>query len=147
MIFLRQLYMPKIDNICKFLLAQRTQKTYYPYCKVTSVVSDFRDRMNPRLPGSFGHRISQARILEHIAVPSSKGSSQPRDRTCVSYISCVSMWIPYHQHFLGNLQFSSVQFSRSVVSDSLRPHELQHTRPPSPSPTPGVYSNSCPSTW
>ena len=42
-------------------------------------------------------------------------------------------------------QFSSVQFSRSVVSDSLRPHESQHTRPPCPSPTPGVYSNSCPS--
>ena len=39
-------------------------------------------------------------------------------------------------------QFSSVQFSRSVVSDSLRPHELQHTRPPCPSPTPGVHSNS-----
>ena len=41
--------------------------------------------------------------------------------------------------------FSSVQFSHSVVSDSLRPHELQHTRPPCPSPTPRVYSNSCPS--
>ena len=40
---------------------------------------------------------------------------------------------------------SSVQFSRSVVSDSLRPHESQHARPPCPSPTPGVYSNSCPS--
>ena len=37
-------------------------------------------------------------------------------------------------------QFSSVHFSRSVVSDSLRPHELQHTRPPCPSPTPGVHS-------
>ena len=37
----------------------------------------------------------------------------------------------------------SVQFSCSVVSDSLRPHGL-HTRPPCPSPTPGVYSNSCP---
>ena len=35
-----------------------------------------------------------------------------------------------------------VQFSHSVVSDSLRPHELQHTRPPCPSPTPGVHSNS-----
>ena len=41
--------------------------------------------------------------------------------------------------------FSSVQFSRSVVSDSLRPHKLQHARPPWPSPTPRVYSNSCPS--
>ena len=40
---------------------------------------------------------------------------------------------------------SSVQFSRSVVSDSLRPHESQHARPPCPSPTLGVYSNSCPS--
>ena len=40
------------------------------------------------------------------------------------------------------------QFSHSVVSDSLRPHGLQHTRPPCPSPTPGVYSNSCPlSQW
>ena len=42
-------------------------------------------------------------------------------------------------------QFSSVQFSHSVVSDSLWPHELQHTRPPCPSPTPGVHPNSCPS--
>ena len=38
-----------------------------------------------------------------------------------------------------------LQFSRSVVSDSLRPHELQHARPPCPSPAPGVHSDSCPS--
>ena len=43
--------------------------------------------------------------------------------------------------------FSSVQFSRSVVSDSLRSHELQHVMPPCLSPTPGVYSNSCPLSW
>ena len=43
------------------------------------------------------------------------------------------------------LQFSSVQFSHSVVSDSLRPHESQHARPPCPSPAPGVHSNACPS--
>ena len=42
----------------------------------------------------------------------------------------------------------SVQFSRSVVTSSLRPHELQHARPPCPSPTPGVHSNPCPlSQW
>ena len=42
----------------------------------------------------------------------------------------------------------SVQFSRSVVSDSLQPHESQHARPPCPSPTPRVHSNSCPlSQW
>ena len=44
--------------------------------------------------------------------------------------------------------FSLIQFSRSVVSDSLWPHGPQHTRHPCPSPTPGVYSNSCPlSRW
>ena len=41
--------------------------------------------------------------------------------------------------------FISVQFSRSFVSDSLQPHELQHARLPCPSPTPRAYSNSCPS--
>ena len=41
-------------------------------------------------------------------------------------------------------QLSTVQFSRSVVSDSLRPHEPQHARPPCPSPTPGVHPNPCP---
>ena len=42
----------------------------------------------------------------------------------------------------------SVQFSRSVLSNSLRPHELQHARPPCSSPTPGLHSNSCPlSQW
>ena len=44
-----------------------------------------------------------------------------------------------------SVQFSSVQFSCSVVSSSLRPHELQYARPPWPSPSPGVCSDSCPS--
>ena len=47
-----------------------------------------------------------------------------------------------HTH---NGKFSSVQFSRSVVSDSLWPHESQHARPPCQSPSPGVYPNSSPS--
>ena len=42
---------------------------------------------------------------------------------------------------------SAVQFSRSVVSDSLRPRESQHARPPCPPPTPGIYSNSHPLSW
>ena len=63
-----------------------------------------------RPPGSSVHGISQARILEWVAI--------------------------------------SVQFSHSVLSDSLLPHESQHARPPCPSPTPGVYSNLCPlSRW
>ena len=44
----------------------------------------------------------------------------------------------------GEFGEESVQFSHSVMSDSFRPHGLQHTRPPCPSPTPRVYSNSCP---
>ena len=60
------------------------------------------------------------------------------------------MWLvinffPLKYIFLPVETFSSVQFSRSVVSDSLRLHELQHARPPCPSPTPRVHSNSCPS--
>ena len=57
---------------------------------------------------------------------------------CVGFCH-ISTWISH--------QFSSVQFSRSVMSDSLRPHELQHARPPCPSPSPGVHSNSCSSSW
>ena len=45
-------------------------------------------------------------------------------------------------HLSDNSSIYSVQFSHSVVSDSLRPHELQHTRPPCPSPSPRVHSNS-----
>ena len=54
----------------------------------------------------------------------------------------ITLWV-----FYLNEKFSSLQFSRSVVSDSLRPHELQHTRPPCPSPTPGAHSNWCPLSW
>ena len=54
-----------------------------------------------------------------------------------------AMWIVNN-----TVQFSSVQFSRSVVSDSLRPHESQHARAPCPSPIPRVHPNSCPlSQW
>ena len=51
------------------------------------------------------------------------------------------MWIKLEQRMY---QF---QFSRSVMSDSFRPHGPQHARPPCPSLTPGVYSNSCPLSW
>jgi len=62
----------------------------------------------------------------------------------------ITIWIsvvPNKQRGYKNLKFlfSSVQFSRSVVSDSVRPHESQHTRPPCPSPTPEVHSDSRPS--
>ena len=49
------------------------------------------------------------------------------------------MLLQSRQHHTYYVIFSSVQFSRSVVSNSLRPHESQHARPPFPSPTPGVH--------
>ena len=61
-----------------------------------------------------------------------------RDRTRVSCVSCTGMRIIYHWP-----TFSSVQLL--IVSDSLQPLESQHARPLCPSPTPGVHSNSCPS--
>ena len=51
------------------------------------------------------------------------------------------------KYHITSFHFPDVQFSRSIMSDSLRPHGLQHAGPPCPSPTPGVYSNSCPSCW
>ena len=62
----------------------------------------------------------------------------------------LSMALPLHK-FIANLltwselSVSSVQFTRSVMSNSLRPHESQHARSPCPPPTPGVHSDSCPS--
>ena len=61
---------------------------------------------------------------------------------------CKPTFSPLTNNLWSYFQLSSVLFSRSVVSDSLRPHESQHARPPCPSPTPGVHSNSCPlSRW
>ena len=76
-------------------------------------------------------------MLEWVVISFSRRSSWPRDQTCV-YLHCRR--ILHH--------WATSQFSRSVVSDSLWPHGLQHRRPPCPSPTPGACSNSCPlSQW
>ena len=81
--------------------------------------------------------ILQARILEWVAM--------------ISYIAgrffTISATWEATKYGQFSVQFSSVQVSRSVVSDSLQPHESQHARPPCPSPVPGVYSNSCALSW
>ena len=139
-------------------------------CLVISVMSD---SVWPSPPGFSVHGILQAGILEWVALPSSRASSQPRDQTRVSCISCIgdgfftavkgicpftlSLSPPRKSHTfwyfnacdssLGT-KVSSDQISRSVVSDSLWPHESQHARPPCPSPTPGVHPDSHPlSQW
>jgi len=88
--------------------------------------------------GSSAHGILQARILEWVTL--CKGSSQTRYLTRLSCIFCSGRQILYCWD-VGEAPvktFSSVQFSRSVVSNSLRPHGLQDTRPPCPSQTPGA---------
>ena len=51
--------------------------------------------------------ILQARILEWVAMPSSRGSSPPRDQTCVSCVSCIGRWILHLSHHLGSMGFPS----------------------------------------
>ena len=70
------------------------------------------------------------------------------ESNCWGRLLDVTVW--HGEHYERNLErlLSEVLFSCSVVSDSLWPHETQHARPPCPSPTPGVQSNSCPlSQW
>ena len=69
----------------------------------------------------------------------------------LSYFSSSSLSLSFHSLFVfspflarSSCSIASVQFSRSVMSDSLQPHELQHARPPCPSPTPRVHSDSRP---
>ena len=74
-------------------------------------------------------------------------SSSPRTRyvfpsVCVSFYFFSSGIYIFHS---TGLMSPSVQLSHSVMSDSLRPHESQHARPPYPTPTPGVHPDSCPS--
>ena len=96
--------------------------------------------MDCGLPDSSVHGTLQARVLEgsHSLLEGiflTQGSNLGLPH-CKQVLYCLS-----HQGSPNNV-FSSVQFSHSVVSNSLRPHESQHARPPCPSPTPGVHSNS-----
>ena len=67
----------------------------------------------------------------------------------ISVLSCVKNEVWWERPRKGGCGwmwvFSSVQFSCSIICNSLQPYELQHARPPYPSPTPGVHPNSCPS--
>ena len=108
---------------------------------------------HPAFLGKFKHKIDAFTMKLWISYvilkqeSSGRGSPRSRDQTCVS---CIGKWILYPCATWKALffQFSSVQFSRSVMSDSLRPHEPQHARPPCPSLTPVVHQNPCPlSQW
>ena len=71
-------------------------------CKSLQLSPTLCDPMDCSLPGSSVHGIFLARILEWVAMPSSRGSSQPRDQSCVSYVPCIGRWVLYHYHHLGS---------------------------------------------
>ena len=111
---------------------------------------------NPQGAGGF----SENEPLSLLACPCNKVFTAPNVTTKILAFSahlvtasCTMLWtsIPSSSAILLsrsnplNLFISSVQFSHSVMSDSLWPHESQHARPPCPSPTPRVHSNSRPS--
>ena len=105
--------------------------------------------------------VARLAVLFHCAwvmsLPASEKGEESRDHLSVSLSRENRIWPPAHRRrsasaprrteCLGTWMhgWGSVQFSPSVMSNSLRPHELQHERPPCPSPTPRVYSNPCPS--
>ena len=96
---------------CHFLLQFMKVKSE---SKVAQSCPTLHHPMDCSLPGSSAHGIFQAKVLEWVAIAFSEMKVM---RSLIS-----------------------VQFSHSVVSDSLQPHESQHTRPSCPSPTPGVHS-------
>ena len=80
----------------------------------------------------------------HTHIKALLGFLKKINRNSMNFLTKVNDGITVRIYW-GTFIVSSVQFSCSVVSGSLRPHELQHARPPCPSPTPRVHPNSCPS--
>ena len=89
-----------------------------------SIMSNASQPITYSPPGTSVHRIFPARILEQVAICFSRGSSQPRDWTCVSWFSCIGRQILYHWATWEALSHGMKCESFSVVSDSLRPHGL-----------------------
>ena len=80
----------------------------YPACMLAKLLQLCLTLWDPRdcsSPGSSVHVISQARILEWVAIFFSRGSSQPRDRTCIFYVSCIGRWVLYHLGHLRSLVY------------------------------------------
>ena len=69
-------------------------------------------------PGSSAHGTLQARILEQVAISSSRESSLPKDQTCISYVSCIGRWVLYYQCYLGSPHIgqNSEQMKQNVNS-------------------------------
>ena len=89
-------------------------------CVCAQLCLPFCSPLDCNLPGSSVHGIFQTRLQEWVAISSSEGSSQLRDQTCISYVSCIGRR-PLCRLGRGIRSGGSVQFSHSVVSDSVTP--------------------------
>ena len=118
---------------CHFLLQCMKVKIESEVAQLCLTLSD---PMDCSLPGSSIHGIFQARVLEWVAIAFSS--------TRLLVIIIIHSEKQSFKMLWGSSQFS-VQFSSSVMPDSLWPYGLQHSRLPCPSPTLGACSNSCPS--
>ena len=78
------------------------------------------DPMDCSPPGSSVHGILQARTLEWVAVPSSRGSSRSRDWTCTSYVFCIGRQVIYHQCCLGS-PLNSIQRNQILINQMNTP--------------------------
>ena len=88
-----------------FLVSQSEKQESPPFEIVRSVLRlclTLCDPMGCSVPGSSIHGIFQARILEWLVMPSSRGSSLPRDQTRFSYVSCIGSWVLYNQWHPGS---------------------------------------------
>ena len=85
------------ESLCR---TPQTQRDRYKWpslmCMLSHLSPTLCDPTGCSPPGSSVHGILQARILEWVAMPSSRGSSPPRDRIHISYVSCISRWVLYH---------------------------------------------------
>ena len=147
-----------LSSVCKFIIFQNSsfphlcashivlsQKIIFSSLQLScSVVSDSLwphglQHTSPTCPSPTPGACSNS-------CPSSWWCHPTFSSSIVPFSSCLQSF-PASRAFLTSQPFTPVQFSRSVVSDSLQPHGLQHARPPCPSPTPGVHPNPCPLNW
>ena len=143
---------------CHFLLQCMKVKSER---EVAESCLTLRDLMDCSPPGFSVHGTFQARILEWGAIV----FSRPNSSEAENLIPDNSNWTKGQNVTTSSLEpipedicgkqglgkhpagVASVQFSGSVMSNSLPPHELQHARPPCPSPTPRVHPKPCPLSW
>ena len=107
------------------------QQSFFLYVHAKSLQSCLTlcNPVNCSSPGSSIHGILQARTLKWVAMPSSKGSSQPRNQACISlsHISCIGRWVLYHQCHLGWKNESIFSKIRSKTRMPTLPTIIQHS--------------------